>query len=432
MNRRIDRTPSRFSLALLSLVLFCIGCSGSSEPLAPEDAGPPVRDADDADVSTSPDAGLVDCLEDNSPESVAERDGFLEVCVDRERFPEAVCGDGSTYRFTHRPAEAASEGLLLYFRGGGFCNDYVSCWGRDGMGGAGRRVGTMANDENLSPLVVPSLGRTVGIFDREDPAALFARFDVVHVAYCTGDLGAGAERVELARPADADPDAPSSIPTFFHGTYDVAAALALVAEEYPAPARLVVYGSSAGSYSSARALSEVLRTFPDTDDVIWIGDGGAGVGRTVDDLEANLERFDGDRDRLVRFAQLSFQSDAMQVDFLPAGFGGEPEFRAGLRELFEARRAAAPDRYRFFAPSGSCHTLAQSVALHQQFATVDGRFGPVLPEVRPNPDLTLDGVAVDAWLDVVVRGSGPYGSDVASHAADWTTPRLDCPIEAMR
>ena len=418
---------------LFTALLAC--STASTMPLDAEMSDTAVDATTPPDAGEEPesDAGTPDCIENNSPSAVAARDGFVEVCVDRVRFPDAVCGDGSTYRFTHRPAEGVSEGLLLYFRGGGFCNDYVSCWGNDGQGGMGRRVGTMTNDENTAPNVNPTLARTVGIFDREDPAAAFANYDVVHVSYCTGDIGAGSERVVLTRPPDADPDAPASIPTFFHGAYDVAAALALAAEEYPRPGRLVVYGSSAGSYSSSRALPEALVAFPDVEDLVWIGDGAAGVGRdAIDDLEANLVRFDGVRDRLVRFAQFSFQSDAMQIDFLPDGFGDEPEFRAELRERLESRAAAAPDRYRFFAPSGSCHTIAQTVALYRQFATTGGRFGPVVPEVRPNPDLSIDGVPVDGWIGAIVRGSGTYESDVSNHAADWALPRLDCPIDRSR
>ncbi len=417
------------TVALLGWLGWVLGCTtapasgpdGGADAAA--DGGGEMRDA------AADDAGAADCVADNAPDAVAARDGFLEVCVDRERFPDAVCGDGTTYRFSYRPADGPSEGLLLYFRGGGLCNDYVSCWGRDGLGGEGRRVGTMTNDENTAPSVVPALGGTIGIFDREDPDAFFARFDVVHVAYCTGDTGGGTQRIDLARPPEADPSAPASIPTFFHGAYDVAAAIAWTRETFPRPTRLVVYGSSAGSYASSRSLPDVLAAYPEVADLIWIGDGGAGVGRTSPgDLDAHLARFDGSTDRLVRFAQFSFQSDATQVDFLPTGSGGEPEFRAGLREIVEARNLAAPDRYRSFTPPGTCHTIAQSAALYRQFTTAGGRLTPVVPEVRPNPDVTLDTVAVTEWLRSITRGSGPFGPDVRSHAGDWTVPRLDCPL----
>lgn len=430
--------PMEWNRALLGSLVLVVGCTsapgGTSGPdaAAPIDAAWPRADGStpSADASSpTTDGGTPDCVPDNSPEALAARDGFLEVCVDRARFPEAVCGDGSTFRFSYRPAEVSSEGLLLYFRGGGFCNDYVSCWGRDGRGGDGRRVGTMTNSENTAPSVIPALGRTIGIFDREDPDSPFARFDVVHVSYCTGDTGGGTERIELVRPPDADPSAPASIPTFFHGAYNVAAAIAWVQETFPRPPRLVVYGSSAGSYASSRALPEVLAAYPETAAVTWIGDGGAGVGRaSAGDLDALLVRYDGSTDRLVRFAQFSFQSDATQIEFLPAGSGGEAEFRAGLRAIVESRSTAAPDRYRSFAPPGTCHTIAQSVALYRQFTTAGGRLSPVVPEVRPNPDVTLDGVAVTAWLRSIVYGSGPMGADIESHAGDWTTPRLDCPL----
>ena len=67
---------------------------------------------------------------------------------DPRTMPNVVCGDGSPYRMSYRPATGASQGLLLYFRGGGGCSDYVTCWGVDGRGGMGRRVGTMENTRN--------------------------------------------------------------------------------------------------------------------------------------------------------------------------------------------------------------------------------------------------------------------------------------------
>jgi len=387
--------------SLLVFASLLAACGGPSPgPDASLDA-----EADDASL----DAAAPPCLERNTPEEVAARDGFVEVCASAEH-PRAVCGDGSPYRFSYRPAEGPSAGLLVYFRGGGNCTDYVSCWGTDGMGGTGRRVSTLEN-ERTSPEVLPGLGRTFGFFDRVDPTALFADFDVVYASYCSGDAGLTSTEDTLTRPPEASPDAPAEIVTYFRGIDNRRAVIAAALERFPAPVRLVIAGSSAGSYAALGAVPELVEAYDAVRDVAYFGEGGIGVGRpSYSALFADtLAAHDGAEGRpLVRFLQFSFDLDATQQDYAPAPFPtDDAAFRAELLRLTLEREAAHPGHYRSFVAAGTCHTVANNPALYQAFARTAGRWAPVMPAQRPNPALVEGGVSLVDTLRTFTRGAGP-------------------------
>ncbi len=391
---------------------------------------------DGASTEAAVDASAVDsatppCVERNTPAQVMARDGFVEVCADPARHPRAVCGDGSPYRFSYRRSRGASAGLLVYFRGGGNCTDYVTCWGVDGQGGAGRTVGTLSNQQT-SAEVLPSLMRTFGIFDQVDPTALFADFDILYVPYCSGDGGLQSTEQTFARPPQANPAAPAMITTYFRGIDNRRAVLQWASSQFGSPSRLVVWGSSAGSYSSMAAIPEIVDGWPSARDVTWWGEGGVGVGRpafgtTVDETVA---RFDGQAGRrLVRFVQFSYASDAEQVRFAPPPyFGDEPMFRGELRRVLEARAARAPNNYRYVAVPGRCHTLALEPSLYQDFERVGGRWQPVMPVARPNPELVFNSVSLVSLMRLVTRGSGPFDASFSNVAPDWSMASDRCEI----
>jgi hypothetical protein len=412
--------PIRPLAALASLLVACGGT-------APLPDAPPGDASTDAPLDDAPtDAATAPCLERNAPDEIAARDGFVEVCASAEH-PRAVCGDGSPYRFSYRPAEGSSAGLLVYFRGGGNCTDYVSCWGTDGMGGTGRRVSTLEN-ERTSPEVLPGLGRTFGFFDRVDPAALFADFDVVYASYCSGDAGLTSTEETFVRPPEASPEAPAEIVTYFRGIDNRRAVIAEALARFPAPARLVVAGSSAGSYAALGAVPELSAAYPDVADVSYFGEGGIGVGRpSYSALFADtLAAHDGAEGRpLVRFLQFSFDLDATQQGYAPPPFTTDADaFRAELFRLVLDREAAHPGHYRSFVATGTCHTVANNPALYQAFARTAGRWAPVMPAVRPNPELVEGGVSLVETLRSFTRGGGPLAFDSVRPAATGT----DCAL----
>ncbi len=354
------------------------------------------------------------------------------MCADPVREPRAVCGDGSPYRFSYRPAPAGtSRGLMVFFQGGGACNDYVTCWGNDGVGGTGRRVVTMTNNRT-GPQVDPTTRRPLGIMAADEPTNPLAAYDVVFGSYCTGDLGQGSRDEVLTRPADASPTAPAMIPTYFHGGDNVAAVLAFAQRTFPSPARVVVTGSSAGAYTSLAAVIPLAAMYPATTRIVYLGDAGAGVGIPTFDaqFDAVVTRFDGhDGGRVVRFAELTFQADRTQRAFTTAAFRAAATFQAGLRTLLEGRATRHPMNFRYFAPPGDCHTSLPNAALFQQYVmAADGSFAPAVPAVRPNPAFTLDGVGIAAWIRALVEPDAAIGADARNLAGPWTTVSEDCPL----
>lgn len=386
---------------------------------------------EDAVLSDDDAVAIKECVEDNSADAIAARDGFIEVCAVPLKYPLAVCGDGSPYKFTYRPAAGTAQGLLLYFRGGGGCNDYISCWGKDGVGGEGRRVSTMENDVNTAPMVLPQLHSTLGIFYLNESLNPLRDYDQVHIAYCTGDAGLRSEMVTLTRPEEADADAPGSIATYFHGQYNLLFALDKAQELFPAPSAIVMFGSSAGSYASLSAVPMVDERWSDPQiPIAYYSEGGVGVGmsgidQTVLDTVAAYNGASGSR--LIRFAQFSFISDLTQKSYAPPAYQDPAAFQNEMKTLFEARAAANPGNYRYFALNGTCHTVAQSPALFQQFTNASGSWKPVSPAVKPNPDLTQNGVNVVDWMGVVF-GLNPFDQSLENVAGDLTTVATTCPV----
>lgn len=394
--------------------------TSANDSANPGDAG------DVGDAQVEPGKG---CVADNSAEAVEARDGFIEVCASPSADPDAVCGDGSPYKFSYRPASGQSKGLLLYFRGGGGCSDYVGCWGLDGVGGEGRRVSTMSNTEFTGPGVHPLLGQTLGIFYLVEPTNPLRQYDQVHIAYCTGDAGLKNEEQVFEKPEGAAPDAPASIKTYFHGQANIAFALDTVLGLFPTPKRLVILGSSAGSWASMASVTGILQRYGDASiPVAYYGEGGIGVGsanwnQMVLELLGSLNGTGGNR--LVRFAQFSFISDEVQRAFAPLGYQDPTAFQAEMRSLLEGRAAAHPLNYRYFAIPGSCHTLAQNPGLFQQFTKASGTWKPVQPAVKPNPDLSVGEVNLLPWFTTIIEGDSITES-MGNVAGDWEAVSTTC------
>ena len=255
---------------------------------------------------------------------------------------------------------------------------------------------------------------------------------MLYVPYCSGDGGLQSTEQTFTRPASASPTAPQTRLTFFRGLDNRRAVLEWARAFFPSEPRLVVWGSSAGSYASLGAMPDIADAWPSVSDVTWWGEGGVGVGRDAFDVTVSdlLSRFDGKAGRrLVRFVQFSYASDAEQVQFAPPPFfGNEPLVRADLRRLLEARAAAAPDSYRFIAAAGTCHTLALQPALYQAFQRAGAGWQPVVPAVRPNPELVFGGLSLVSLIRQVTRGSGPFDASVPNVAPDWSVASSRCEL----
>ncbi len=151
--------------------------------------------------------------------------------------------------FLHRSADAPPRRLLVYFEGGGACWDWVSCSG------------------TFDPSVVAGeLDPYRGIFDFSNPANPFREDAVVFIPYCTGDVHVGDTVSRYGGDS-------ASRPVHHVGSRNVQSVLDWVARQAYQPARVVVAGTSAGSYGALFYLPAIARLFPGAR-LVLIGDSG--------------------------------------------------------------------------------------------------------------------------------------------------------------
>lgn len=119
--------------------------------------------------------------------AVKRGDGLFRVDVPADRYPEALCADGSGAVFYTRAASepAHRDDWVIYLQGGGSCDDGEDChqrWlGRDGNFGANK----------LSSAFAPRGGIVGGGIESERPRNPFAGWNHVFIYYCSSDAWAG-------------------------------------------------------------------------------------------------------------------------------------------------------------------------------------------------------------------------------------------------
>ena len=159
--------------------------------------------------------------------------------------PGMACADGSA---TGIGLSRGTSDVLLFLNGGGACWDACHCDASPGPFGP-------------QELAFGQAGALAGtILDRNLAGNPFARFTMVFVPYCTGDVHAG-DAVQ-AYPAMGATCAATGT-WRHHGHRNVEAALAWVGANLPRPTRIVVAGSSAGGFGSLLAYDLVRSRWPD-------------------------------------------------------------------------------------------------------------------------------------------------------------------------
>jgi len=275
------------------------------------------------------------------------------------------------FAFWLRRADPAR--LVIYFDGGGACWDDITC-------AVPRRAADRREDDGFykAELIDADLPQNFsGIFDFSNPRNPLRGWTFVFVPYCTGDVHTGAN---TAHYTDPDTGAPYTIE--HRGADNFRTVLAWIERNLPAPAELLVAGSSAGAYGATTHYPRIREAFPRAR-VMLMGDAGQGVttqdflerrelswravaplglfgGRehvTVeDDIVARLaERYPDDR-----FAQYTTARDITQSSFY-ALMGVPHACRAWTvamtQRLTERQRAA---NFRSYLAAGDTHTILRS------------------------------------------------------------------------
>ncbi|MFT3913895.1 MAG: pectin acetylesterase-family hydrolase [Anaeromyxobacteraceae bacterium] len=147
----------------------------------------------------------------------------------------SVCGDGSPTGVAVSRGEG--DGLLVFLDGGGACWDALTCFG------AGATLPALVSRGPFGAAQADARLRDVpgSILDRDLPGNPFARFTLVFVPYCTGDVHAG----------DASQDYPGAPGRMQHrGRANVRRAVAALRPLFSSPAGVVLAGASAGGYGA--------------------------------------------------------------------------------------------------------------------------------------------------------------------------------------
>jgi hypothetical protein len=269
------------------------------------------------------------------------------------------CAHGGKFGFWARLASL--ERLVIFFEGGGGCWSYRTCV-----------PGSTWYDPDVTAGDDPR--RFHGILAVTDTRNAFRSWSMIFIPSCGGDVFVGSSD-HVYR------DGGRSLLIHHRGRDNARAALAWAFRHVPAPRRVLVTGSSAGSVGSAFHAPAVIDHYRGAD-VAQLGDSLALLNSTplrlttwrgLDNLPvwmraapalrpgrftmaAFLLRLTGHYPR-VRFARFNFDRDAVQERY----FADDPRVRARfpalLRRAEATLRARAPN-YRSFLACGSSHTIA--------------------------------------------------------------------------
>ena len=203
------------------------------------------------------------------PSSVTE----IEVTppIDVWNFPKSDTGRGPLCMggndFFIETRDGTSNDLLIYLQMGGVCLNEICA----------------ATPNPILNLQVFTLGNLIGmggILNHSDSRNPMANYNVVHIPYCDGALFMGdvdrvlqygGTSVATAKPAMA----------YQRGLQNLTAGFEVAKMKYPNPSRIVLAGSSGGSYGIMAGTALARLYYPDTP-LLTIADSGAPMGRDND------------------------------------------------------------------------------------------------------------------------------------------------------
>jgi len=163
--------------------------------------------------------------------------------------PGMTCDDGTPTGIAINPAPAGAAGggdLLVYFMGGGACWDASTCFVLNtAVHGPYGRAQWEASG-------APSIAHAL---DRARATNPYRAASYVFVPYCTGDFHAGNNVASY--------DVLGPRPFHHVGRRNVEAFLPRVRATWPAPARVVMSGSSAGGFGATLNYARFRDTYPD-------------------------------------------------------------------------------------------------------------------------------------------------------------------------
>jgi hypothetical protein len=314
-----------------------------------------------------------------------------------------LCMRGGPFRFAVR--DLTPDRLVIFLQGGG------ACWSEFCLA------------VNAAPPGIPS----VDALDRDMEANPLRDWSVLYLPYCDGSLFIGD--------ADIDEDQDGAPDRFHRGLHNLSAALRKARALYPAPARILLVGSSAGGFGTIPATILVRASWP-TAHIDVFNDSGVGVAKPGEPEfirglldEFNATRFIPDtcpdcvtsghitplvewtlaRDADIRIAVFSSFYDSIIADvFLKLA---PAAFRDALLSETDRVHAAYPDRYRRFFVDGVTHTAM----LGDPTGIIGSDLGAI--ELPPNSGDLLTKVKIGG-LDLTTSGDTLVGDWLKAFVTD--------------
>jgi hypothetical protein len=389
-------------LAACALSCLVVSACGGDEPVADDDG---TTGTDDG--TTGPEGPPPNPFEEPVRLGLAEYIGTIEpseVIEDGDathyRFSQSdgpLCLRGDPYWMSVREGESEGGDLVIYLQGGG------ACWSE-----------LCTAFESLGEPAVPE----TGMLNRDLAGNPFAAWDVAYLPYCDGSLFAGD--------IDIDDDDDDVADRYHRGLINLSASLDVVHDRFPDAERIVLAGSSAGSYG-VHIANMLVRTLWLEAELIVVADSGVGIGKPGDfefipalldewnirhlipdecsecitDHLTNLPRWQLKVDENMRFAAISSYDDAIiGGTFLALGPG---EYRAALEVELQKLADRYPERYHRFLFESTLHTTIGT----------DSVAGGGLPGITATYDTTLvDGTSVAAWLELLIDGDPAFGDRI--------------------
>lgn len=174
-------------------------------------------------------------------------------------------GADPAYRFWFK--RGSTDGLVVFFDGGGACWDDITC-------AVPRRASDARESDGFYKAeLIPGddPNRLSGIFDLGNARNPVRDWSFVFVPYCTGDVHSGSNTAHYR-----DPDTGEPYAIEHRGSDNFRTILAWMRANIDAPARILVAGSSAGAYGAATHFARIRAAYPHGH-AIMLGDAGQGV-----------------------------------------------------------------------------------------------------------------------------------------------------------
>ncbi|WP_186289626.1 pectin acetylesterase-family hydrolase [Methylomonas koyamae] len=193
---------------------------------------------------------------------------------DTQKLVMPSCAFGQPYSFYVKPGKA--DKVLLYMNGGGACWNYQTCNIVPGQQASYVPSADVANDPN----------QMAGLLDAEDPENPYKNWTMVFVSYCTGDVFLGSKDTVYQNPFNPDPT--DAVAIKHRGFDNFLYVLDYFKRERKNKFsllnaggvdidKILVAGSSAGSYGAALNYPWVQKMLGKDAKVSLLGDGGMGV-----------------------------------------------------------------------------------------------------------------------------------------------------------